>query len=117
MANLRVLRLEPRAHGCTPSTRGRREDRRRSAWYVQGVNDTCGSARARYYELLRSQKPHERLAQAMALTAMVRQLACAGIRRRHPDADENEVRVRLTVRLYGRDVAARLFGDVPEDAR
>jgi hypothetical protein len=46
----------------------------------------------------------------------VRQLAEAGIRQRHPHASDSEVRVRLTVRLYGRDVARRLFGAVPADA-
>lgn len=43
-------------------------------------------------------------------------LAEEGIRRRCPNADEDEVRVRLTVRLYGREAALKLFGSVPEDA-
>jgi hypothetical protein len=80
------------------------------------LQDTTPAAMARYHELLRAQKPYERLAQAMALTRMVRQLAEAGIRQRHPNATEHDVRVRLTVRLYGRDVALRLFSDVPTDA-
>jgi hypothetical protein len=66
--------------------------------------------------LLRAQSPAARLEQAAALTRAVRQLAEAGIRQRHPAASEAEVRVRLTVRLYGRDAAVRLFGDVPDDA-
>ena len=64
---------------------------------------------SRYHELLRARAPHQRLAQAIALTRMVRQLAEAGIRQRHPDARDDEVRVRLTVGLYGRDVAASTF--------
>ena len=32
------------------------------------------------------------------------------------DATPEEIRVRLTVRLYGRGVARRLFGRVPADA-
>jgi hypothetical protein len=47
---------------------------------------------------------------------MTRQLALAGIRERHPGASEEEVRVRLIVRLYGRAVAERLCGTVPVDA-
>ena len=47
---------------------------------------------------------------------MVRKLAVAGIRQRHPFASDAEVRVRLTVRLYGRATAQRLFGAVPDDA-
>jgi hypothetical protein len=47
---------------------------------------------------------------------MVRELAVAGIRQRHPDAPAAEVRARLTVRMYGREAAKRLFGSIPEDA-
>jgi hypothetical protein len=78
--------------------------------------DTVPAADARYHELLRTQSPAARLAQAAALTRAVRQLAEAGIRRRHPGASDAEVRVRLATRLYGRDVAERLFGSVPHDA-
>jgi DNA-binding MarR family transcriptional regulator len=78
--------------------------------------DTSPAADARYHELLRAQSPAARLEQAAALTRAVRQLAEAGIRQRHPGASDAEVRVRLTVRLYGREVAARLFGAVPADA-
>jgi hypothetical protein len=52
----------------------------------------------------------------MALSRALRQPAEAGIRERHPVADDAEVRVRLTVRLYGREAAKRLFGDLPDDA-
>jgi len=78
--------------------------------------DTSPSANARYHELLRAQTPAARLAQAGALTRAVRELAVAGIRQRHPGASDAEVRVRLAARLYGRDVAERLFGSVPDDA-
>jgi hypothetical protein len=47
---------------------------------------------------------------------MTRELAVAGIRQRHPTATDDEVRVRLVVRLYGRDVGRRLFGEIPADA-
>jgi hypothetical protein len=79
-------------------------------------SDTHPAALARYIELLKARAPYERLAQASALTCMTRELAAAGIRQRHPDASEQEVRARLAVRLYGRVVAERLFGRVPPDA-
>jgi hypothetical protein len=79
-------------------------------------DDTSPAAEARYHELLRSQSPAARLAQAAALTTSVRNLAIAGIRSRHPDASVDEVRIRLAVRLYGRGTALRLFGLVPDDA-
>ena len=78
--------------------------------------DTSPAQAARYAELLRARAPHERLAIAMSLTRAVHELAMAGLRARHPAADEHELRVRLAVRLYGRDAAVRLFGAVPDDA-
>jgi hypothetical protein len=60
--------------------------------------------------------PHERLEAAMSLSRAVRALAEAGIRQRHPEADAAEVRVRLAVRLYGRAMAAKAFGTIPDDA-
>ena len=81
------------------------------------MQDTSSAAQARYYELLRSM-PGERRMQAMVrLSRAVRELALAGIRERHPTATEAELQVRLTVRLYGRAVAQRLFESVPGDAR
>lgn len=53
----------------------------------------------------------------MSLTKTVRGLAMEGIRVRFPNASEEEFKVRFAVRLYGRAVAERLFGDVPADAR
>jgi len=80
------------------------------------MNDTSRSADARYHELLQALPPERRLETAMKLSLAVRELAIAGIRQRHPDAGEHEVRVRLVVRLYGRAAAERLFGAVPSDA-
>jgi hypothetical protein len=81
------------------------------------MRDTNGAALDRYHELLRAQAPHERLAKAAALSRMTRELAVAGIRSRFPSASDDEVQVRLAVRLYGRTTAQRLFVEVPQDAR
>ncbi len=78
--------------------------------------DTSPASADRYHQLLRAQAPHQRLEQTNALIAAVRELAVAGIRVRHPSASPDELHSRLTVRLYGRDVAQRLFGYVPTDA-
>jgi hypothetical protein len=80
------------------------------------MNDTSPAANARYHELLRTMPPERRLEVAMGLTQTVRELALTGIRDRHPQADEHEMRVRLTARLYGRAVGVRLCGAVPDDA-
>jgi hypothetical protein len=81
------------------------------------MNDTSASGQARYVELLRQRSPHERLAIAASLSRSVRDLAAAGIRAQRPGVSEAELGVRLAVRLYGRAVAERLFGAVPDDAR
>jgi hypothetical protein len=78
--------------------------------------DTSPAEVDRYQEMLRALAPHERLRIAVALSMAVRRLAEAGIRQRHPLADEQEVRVRLVTRLYGREVALQAFQDVPDDA-
>jgi hypothetical protein len=80
------------------------------------TTDTSPQADARYHELLRRMPPERRLEAAMRLSQAVRELAIAGIRQRHPDADEEEVRVRLAVRMYGRQQVRRLFGAMPDDA-
>jgi hypothetical protein len=75
--------------------------------------DTHPRQQARYIELLRAQSPVDRLRKAAALTRAVRQMAVVGIRLHYPQADELEVRVRLTERIYGREAALRLFGPHP----
>jgi hypothetical protein len=78
--------------------------------------DTSPQADARYHELLRRMKPEQRLEAAMRLSRAVRELAIVSIQNKHPHADEQELRVRLTVRFYGRACAEKLFGLVPDDA-
>ena len=81
------------------------------------MQDTSQPSKARYYELLRNLPPERRMRAMLGLNRAVRELALAGIRNHHPTATEAELQVRLTVRLYGRDIAQRLFGSVPPDAR
>jgi hypothetical protein len=88
------------------------------AWsYGPGVTvgDTSPEAMARYAERLRALDPAQRLAIAAGLTQGVRSLAEAGIRLRHPEAGEEEIRCRLAALLYGHSAAERLFGSVPPD--
>jgi hypothetical protein len=82
----------------------------RRSGIFRAVNDTSPAAQRRYDELLRQQTPAERLAIAMSLTRAVRNLAVAGIRAARPSASPREVTAELATRLYGQDVAKRLFG-------
>jgi len=81
------------------------------------MRDTSEPAQARYYELLRAQTPLARITTAVGLSTAVRQLAEAAIRSEAPDASPSVVRARLALRLYGPDVAARLFPNVKLDDR
>lgn len=80
------------------------------------MRDTSPASLERYYELLRARTPLARLAVAVDLSSAVRQLAEASIRAAEPDASAAVVRARLALRLYGREVAARLFPGVELDA-
>jgi hypothetical protein len=70
--------------------------------------DTSPRQLERYFELLRRLTPAERLRIASATTRRMRAMAEAGIRRRHPEANEAEVRAEMIELLYGADVRARL---------
>ena len=72
--------------------------------------DTSPGQRQRYYELLRAMTPEQRGRKVSGLCEMVRTLALASIRARHPDATAEELAGLLAERLYGREVAARVFG-------
>lgn len=75
------------------------------------MNDTSPAARARYFELLRQAGPSKRLAMCASLTQAVRELAIAGIKASHPGRPlgPEELREKLAERLYGAEVARRVF--------
>ncbi len=81
------------------------------------LRDTAPERERRYYQLLAAMSPAARLRRAVSLSRMVRRLALAGLRARHPHADDRELRTRLAVTLYGRPTAQRIFGPIPDDAR
>ena len=74
--------------------------------------DTSEAASNRYFELLRRRTPAMRRVMLAGLVASVRQLAESGVRAAFPDATDREVMARVAVRLYGLEVAERLFPDV-----
>jgi hypothetical protein len=70
----------------------------------------------RYFAHLRRLTALERAQIASRLSRAVRSAAEAEVRQRHPNASDDEVRRRLAVRMYGRAEAARVLGELPEDA-
>ena len=78
--------------------------------YTGGTwHDTSPAAEARYFELLAERSPVERLAIALRLSTMVRTLAEAAIRADAPALADRAVRNRLADRLYGPEVAEKVF--------
>jgi hypothetical protein len=73
-------------------------------------DDTHPDAERVYLRLL-SQAPVWRKMEIVdQLYAMAVSLGRAGIRRRHPQADDEEVRLRLARLLLGNDLATRVYG-------
>lgn len=70
---------------------------------------------ARYDQLLGELDGARRLEIAAQLSQGVRALAEAGLRHRYPGAAPRELRCRLAALLYGRPVAERVFGPLPDD--
>jgi hypothetical protein len=79
--------------------------------------DTSPEARRFYFQTLARLGSAERLALMEASSQMIRNLAEAAIRKDHPGAGAHELRVRLAVRLYGRELTERVLGGVPAEAR
>jgi len=78
--------------------------------------DTSPEARRFYYQQLGRLTQAERMALTDRTSRLVRRLAEAGIRRLHPEISEAEMKLRLAVRLYGREVVEPILGPAPRDA-
>lgn len=81
------------------------------------LEDTSPKERARYFALLRALSLEQKAEIVASLNSAIRTLAETGIRERHPGISDEELRVRLAVRLYGREAGLRLFGRIPDDAQ
>jgi hypothetical protein len=72
--------------------------------------DTSPEQIERYFRLLRDMTPAQRLRASAAATRRMRLFAEAGVRKRHPGADEATVRREMIRLLYGHDAVHRLCG-------
>lgn len=63
--------------------------------------DTSEKVAALAAELNRSVGPGRRFAQAMELTDLLRQMARAGLKSRHPEYSDEEIARALTLQFYG----------------
>ena len=78
--------------------------------------DTSPERRKQYYALLGEMSVEQRAAKVASLSRAVRGLVLSSIQQAHPDADLQELLVRLSARLYGPELTRRVYGWVPEGA-
>jgi hypothetical protein len=77
--------------------------------------DTSPDIDARHFELYRRMTPADKARRLSDLTQGSCQLALAGLRSRHPAADEQELLLRLTVLRLGEEIVARVYGGMAPD--
>lgn len=77
--------------------------------------DTTPEAEEVLIKLLRDAPPSRKIEMVCELNQMVRQLTIAGLRERHPNADEEEIRRRLADMLLGKELAEEVYGPLPPD--
>lgn len=78
-------------------------------------SDTTPEAQQMQFELLRRTPVWKRLALTCELIQATRKLMLADLRRRLPQASEEELRRRLIARLLSRDEVIRAYGFDPEE--
>lgn len=72
--------------------------------------DTSPEVAAVLLEGYRRMSPAQKLAQAAALSRATRDLAVAGMRRRHPEASDREIHLRVAALTIDRDTMIQAFG-------
>jgi hypothetical protein len=77
--------------------------------------DTTPEAQEKQFELLRHMPVWKRLALTCELIQASRKLMLADLRRRFPQASEEELRRKLIARLLTRDEVIRAYGFDPEE--
>jgi hypothetical protein len=85
----------------------------RAAYRTQAA-DTTAAVEQIVVEGWRSMSPAEKVRVVRELTSTARRFSLAGIRRRHPEASEREVRLRLASFWLDRETMIRLFDWDPE---
>ena len=67
--------------------------------------DTTHEVARRQRAVFASKTPTERVAMVEEMSALIKELALEGIRRRHPDLDDEQTMLHLIERLHGKDLA------------
>ena len=79
-------------------------------------SDTHPKMEALQIRLLRETPPWRKMEMLAGLNQATRDLALAGLRRRHPGAGEPELRRRLAGLLLGEELASKVYGELSDGA-
>lgn len=74
------------------------------------LKDTAADAQEVHIRLLSRRSPSERARRVRDLTVAASAFAIAGLRRRHPEADEQELLLRLAVLRLGSKLVEQAYG-------
>lgn len=77
---------------------------------VDFVRDTAPKALEVFYEIQRRRSPEQKLADVFDLSEGLFEAAKAGVRLRHPNADEREVFLRAVASRLPRELMVRAYG-------
>jgi hypothetical protein len=83
-----------------------------SAYYP----DTHPKMEALQIRLLREASPWRKMEMLAGLNASMKTLALSGLRLRHPQASESELRRRLAGLLLGEELARKVYGELEHAA-
>jgi len=75
-------------------------------------SDTHPKMEALQIQLWRQASPTRKMEMLAQLNASARMLALAGLRSRHPQASEAELRRRLAGLVLGEELARKVYGDI-----
>ena len=78
--------------------------------------DTHPEIEALQIELLRTAPPWRKMEMLAALNSSARSLALAGLRQRHPQADEAQLRRLLADLMLGPDLARKMYAKKEDGA-
>jgi hypothetical protein len=76
--------------------------------HAKRISDTSPEALAAHIECLRRLTPQQRFRKACELTAQVRRMAFAAIRRRHGELAEDDLQNRFIELVYGKQLAEQV---------
>lgn len=75
-------------------------------------SDTHPKMEALQIQLWRQATPQKKMEMLAQLNASAHKIALAGLRSRHPQADEAELRRRLAGLLLGEELARKVYGEI-----